>query len=81
MWAHPDDEAYLSAGLMAMAVRRIADVIASVHPHTVLTFGPEGMTGHADHQAVSRWARSGMPPGWPMSSSASGELPRRGGRS
>jgi len=26
-----------------------------VRPDTVLTFGPDGMTGHVDHVAVSRW--------------------------
>ena len=124
IWAHPDDEAYLSAGLMATAVQagqrvvvvtatagelgtsdpeqwppgrlaplrrremtaslaalgvtehtwldypdggcaaipddiaiaEIADVIAAVAPDTIVTFGPDGMTGHPDHQAVSRWA-------------------------
>jgi LmbE family N-acetylglucosaminyl deacetylase len=121
VWAHPDDEAYLSAGIMAGAVRagrrvvcvtatrgeaadpdrwppdelakireaeleaclailgvtehrwldypdfecagvdvdeaadRIAAIIDDVRPDTVLTFGPDGMTGHPDHQAVSRW--------------------------
>jgi len=123
VWAHPDDEAYLSAGLMALArdagqrvvcvtatrgehgtddpdgwpperlarrreaelraclaalgvtehhfldyvdgtcaqvdadtaVRRIAAIMADVEPDTVVTFGPEGMTGHADHRAVSAW--------------------------
>jgi LmbE family N-acetylglucosaminyl deacetylase len=125
IWAHPDDEAYLSAGLMADAVRqgrrvacvtatrgeegswdedrwpsdrmgeiREAELMASleilgvgehhwldyrdgtlgdvgqdeavdklvpiledVRPDTVLTFGPEGMTGHVDHRSVSAWAR------------------------
>ncbi len=124
VWAHPDDEAYLSAGLMALsraagnevvcvtatagehgtsdperfppatlaAIRRremaaamdvlgvrqhrflgledgtLADVdpapqvlrlrrlIAWYQPDTIVTFGPEGMTGHPDHVAVSRWA-------------------------
>ncbi len=116
VWAHPDDEAYLSAGVMgsavddgsrvvcasatlgglggseperaaeleaslaavgvtehvwlgyldgacgevpeADAVARIAALIESVRPSTVLTFGPDGMTGHADHRAVSRWTRA-----------------------
>ena len=40
----------------AEAVRRVAEVMAEVQPDTVLTFGPEGMTGHTDHQAVCRWA-------------------------
>jgi LmbE family N-acetylglucosaminyl deacetylase len=37
----------------AEQVRRI---MAEVDPDTVLTFGPEGMTGHVAHQDVSRWA-------------------------
>jgi LmbE family N-acetylglucosaminyl deacetylase len=123
VWAHPDDETYLSAGLMAAAVRngqrvvcitatrgeagswdevrwpsatmgkvregelmtcfdilgvtehhwldyidakcidvdseeataRVAAFIADVQPDTVLTFGPEGMTDHADHKCVCGW--------------------------
>ena len=31
-------------------------VLAEVRPDTVVTFGPDGMTGHGDHRAVSRWA-------------------------
>jgi LmbE family N-acetylglucosaminyl deacetylase len=122
VWAHPDDEVYLSAGLMA-AVRRagqrvvvatatkgelgtddpgtfppervsfirareaaaalaelgvmehrwlghrdgtlpdrrargvqqVKALIDEVRPDTIVTFGPEGMTGHADHRAVSEW--------------------------
>ena len=125
IWAHPDDDIYLSAGIMAMAARngqRVVDVTATrgeggsmdeerwssatmgevrtrellrsleilgvaehrfleglvdvdmetpldeagaaqvmaiveeVCPDTVLTFGPEGMTGHEGHKSVSRWA-------------------------
>ncbi|MEU7820258.1 PIG-L family deacetylase [Catellatospora sp. NPDC049133] len=123
IWAHPDDEVYLSAGLMATArdagqrvvcvtatlgehgtgdpvswpparlaavraheqraslavlgvtehhvlglpdggcaeqgeavVDRLAAIVAEVRPDTIVTFGPDGFTGHADHQAVSRWA-------------------------
>jgi LmbE family N-acetylglucosaminyl deacetylase len=123
IWAHPDDEAFLSAGLMALAagagervvvasatlgergtsdpdrwpperlapVRRaelrrslevlgvkehrslghhdgdltgvpgdtaiaqVAELVDEVAPDTIVTFGPEGMTGHDDHRAVSRW--------------------------
>jgi LmbE family N-acetylglucosaminyl deacetylase len=120
VWAHPDDEAYLSAGLMAAARRRgdrvvvvtatagehgtddprrwpperlgpmrrhelraslaalgvhelhfldyadggcadrdgtaqISGFIDDVRPDVIVTFGPDGMTGHADHLAVSRW--------------------------
>lgn len=119
VWAHPDDEAYLSAGFLATAVaagdrvvvatatrgeaggvddadvrggelaaslaavgvsdhrwlrapRPLCDgrlaavpgrlgvaavraVLADVRPDLVLTFGPDGLTGHDDHRAVSAW--------------------------
>jgi LmbE family N-acetylglucosaminyl deacetylase len=123
VWAHPDDEAYLSAGLMAAArdrgsrvvcvtathgehgtpdpdawppdrlaeertrelarclaelgvtehqwlpyrdgscasvpaaeaVARLCEVIDAVAPDTVLSFGPDGVTGHPDHKAVAAW--------------------------
>jgi len=124
VWAHPDDEVYLSGGLMAAArdrghrvvcvtatlgehgtpdparwpperlgrvraaeqraslaalgvteyvqlgypdggcagqpfdaaVDRIAAIVDEVRPDTVLTFGPDGFTGHPDHRTVSAWA-------------------------
>jgi LmbE family N-acetylglucosaminyl deacetylase len=37
------------------AVRRLARLFDDVRPDTVLTFGPEGFTGHPDHRAVSGW--------------------------
>ena len=37
------------------AAARIRTVIDDVRPDTVVTFGPDGFTGHPDHQAVSRW--------------------------
>lgn len=123
VWAHPDDEAFLTAGLMLLARRagnrvvcvtatlgehgtdrpdewpperlgplrarehraalqvlgveepiglgyldgtcdridvaaagaRLAEIIETVRPDTVVTFGPDGMTGHPDHVAVSGW--------------------------
>jgi LmbE family N-acetylglucosaminyl deacetylase len=123
VWAHPDDEAYLSAGLMARVVeaggsvtiltatsgekgtddpsrydtaefaafrrseltasaaalgvtdvrflglrdgecevaddddltRMVLDVIDDVRPDAIVTFGPDGITGHPDHQKVSKW--------------------------
>jgi len=124
VWAHPDDETYLSAGLMAQAVRdgdrvvcitatrgeggsmdeerwpsdtmaevreaelmrclgilgvrehiwldlpdvdmdtplpesgyeRVLAVMTELQPRTVLTFGPDGMTGHHAHMSASAWA-------------------------
>ena len=123
VWAHPDDEAFLSAGLMAAArdsggrvvvltatlgehgtpdpvnwpparladlrrlelhrsmeilgvvehrvlghpdggcdrvppgigARQVAAVIDEVEPDTILTFGPDGYTGHPDHRTMSMW--------------------------
>jgi LmbE family N-acetylglucosaminyl deacetylase len=124
VWAHPDDDIYTSAGIMAAAARageRVVDVtatrgeggsmdetrwppetmgevrtgellrsleilgvpehhfldgpvdvdmqthlddagaeqvkaiMAEVDPDTVVTFGPDGMTGHQGHKDVSRW--------------------------
>ena len=123
VWAHPDDEAYLSSGLMAVVrraggrvavatatrgehgtpdpvawppealaqvrerelleslalidvrehewlghtdgslpdvpfetgVAQVAALIERVQPDTLVTFGPDGMTGHPDHQTVSAW--------------------------
>lgn len=129
VWAHPDDEAYLMAGLAAMAVDagqqvacvtatlgeagesadperwpaealaeirraelerslalvgitdhtclgladgRLADLDATEHvdslattiervrPDTVITFGPDGMTGHADHTTISDWTAAAV---------------------
>ncbi len=37
------------------AAARIAAVLDVVRPDTVVTFGPDGFTGHPDHQAVSGW--------------------------
>jgi LmbE family N-acetylglucosaminyl deacetylase len=39
------------------AIRR---VIETFKPDTVLAFGPDGMTGHADHRATSRWATAAV---------------------
>jgi LmbE family N-acetylglucosaminyl deacetylase len=39
-------------------VARVRRVLAEVRPDTVVTFGPDGMTGHGDHRAISRWTTS-----------------------
>ncbi|MDP8927963.1 MAG: PIG-L family deacetylase [Actinomycetota bacterium] len=39
------------------AVQRLTSIVAAVAPDTILTFGPDGITGHADHIAVGRWAK------------------------
>lgn len=37
-------------------IARVKEFVDTYQPDTILTFGPDGMTGHTDHQAVSRWA-------------------------
>jgi LmbE family N-acetylglucosaminyl deacetylase len=37
------------------ATGSIAALIEDVQPDVVVTFGPDGITGHPDHIAVSRW--------------------------
>jgi LmbE family N-acetylglucosaminyl deacetylase len=37
------------------ACENLRTVIRAFRPNTILTFGPDGYTGHPDHQAVSRW--------------------------
>jgi LmbE family N-acetylglucosaminyl deacetylase len=37
------------------AINVLTRIMAGVKPDTVLTFGPDGMTGHPDHISVGRW--------------------------
>ncbi len=39
----------------AEGAARVLEQLRRTRPDTVLTFGPDGMTGHSDHQSVSRW--------------------------
>lgn len=53
----------LDAGL---AMARLVEEIDRVQPDTIITFGPDGMTGHLDHRTVSGWVdaavgRNGSP--------------------
>jgi len=50
---HPDGGC--SALDPAWPARHLARVIEDVRPDTVLTFGPDGFTGHPDHRTVSAW--------------------------
>lgn len=38
------------------AMRRILPIIEAFQPDTIVTFASDGITGHDDHRAVSRWA-------------------------
>ena len=45
----------LAHGRSGPAVAELAGIVDDVAPDTILTFGPDGMTGHPDHRAVSAW--------------------------
>jgi LmbE family N-acetylglucosaminyl deacetylase len=45
----------MQTGLDPAGADQVRRIMADVDPDTVLTFGPEGMTGHVAHQDVSRW--------------------------
>jgi LmbE family N-acetylglucosaminyl deacetylase len=38
------------------AITAIRKFIKEIRPNTILTFGPDGLTGHSDHKTVSTWA-------------------------
>ena len=47
-------------------VAQVSAILERVRPDTVVTFGPDGMTGHPDHQTISAWVteawrRAGSP--------------------
>ena len=39
----------------SVGVGAIADLIDEIHPDTILTFGPDGMTFHPDHVTIGAW--------------------------
>lgn len=36
-------------------IRELEEIIREVKPDTILTFGPDGLTGHDDHKTVYAW--------------------------
>ena len=45
----------LAAADATIAVAAVERLITEVAPDTIVTFGPDGMTGHPDHRTVSSW--------------------------
>jgi LmbE family N-acetylglucosaminyl deacetylase len=37
------------------AITRLVALLRELHPQVVVTFGPDGISGHPDHVTVSRW--------------------------
>ncbi|MGH2539378.1 MAG: PIG-L deacetylase family protein [Actinomycetota bacterium] len=46
----------MQTSLDASGAAQVLEVVREVQPDTMLTFGPDGMTGHEAHKDVSRWA-------------------------
>jgi LmbE family N-acetylglucosaminyl deacetylase len=42
------------------AANKVQALIDQYKPDTIITFPPDGMTGHPDHRAVSSWARKAV---------------------
>ncbi|TDE92648.1 PIG-L family deacetylase [Occultella glacieicola] len=51
---HPDGS--LARQHQLQAIDELAAIVEDVQPDTIVTFGPDGLTGHEDHQTVSAWA-------------------------
>ncbi len=44
----------------AEGTAKVREHIERVRPDTILTFGPDGMTGHSDHKAVCAWTTTAL---------------------
>jgi LmbE family N-acetylglucosaminyl deacetylase len=57
----------MQTSLDGSGAAQVLEVMREVRPHSVLTFGPDGMTGHEGHKSVSAWAGAAFeeaaPPG------------------
>lgn len=40
------------------AIQKLINYIDQLKPNSIITFPPDGLTGHDDHVAVSRWAKT-----------------------
>ena len=49
-------DGHCSTTMEEPALARLKSLVAECKPTTILTFGPEGLTGHPDHCCVSGWA-------------------------
>jgi LmbE family N-acetylglucosaminyl deacetylase len=59
-WLPSSPEAPLVDGRLDQVSRAdgkslVGRVIEDVRPDLIVTFGPDGLTGHSDHRAVSQW--------------------------
>jgi LmbE family N-acetylglucosaminyl deacetylase len=50
----------LSAAPRTEAITQIQEALVELSPDVVVTFGPDGYTGHPDHKAVSSWVTAAV---------------------
>jgi LmbE family N-acetylglucosaminyl deacetylase len=50
----------MDTGLPEEGYGRVRELVEQVQPDTILSFGPDGMTDHAAHKDVSRWATQAL---------------------
>lgn len=55
---YPDVD--MDTGLPEEGYGQVVELVREVQPDTILTFGPDGMTDHAAHKDVSRWATQAL---------------------
>jgi LmbE family N-acetylglucosaminyl deacetylase len=53
-WLHHGD-GELDRVPVSQGAAELVPLLEDVAPDVIVTFGPEGMTGHADHRAISAW--------------------------
>jgi LmbE family N-acetylglucosaminyl deacetylase len=46
----------MASHLDGSGAAQVRAIVEEIQPDTILTFGPDGMTGHQGHKDVSRWA-------------------------
>jgi LmbE family N-acetylglucosaminyl deacetylase len=44
----------------AEVIARLHDALVEVKPDVILTFGPDGFTGHPDHKSLAAWVRAAL---------------------
>lgn len=54
IWDYEDGK--LSQANENLMIQRIIDLIKKLQPEVLLTWSPDGLSGHPDHVMVSRWA-------------------------
>jgi LmbE family N-acetylglucosaminyl deacetylase len=57
-FGYPDG--YLADVHSEEAIARINDALVEMEPDVIVTFGPDGFTGHPDHQALSAWVTAAL---------------------